>query len=345
MLAHHALRREVPLDRGATRSAVDGAQAPERLDHRGLVMAEEARLPVLDHLRRGALGEREHRRAARERLQHDQPERLVPPDGEQERGGTREQLELLLVGHLAEVTDLVGEVGLHLRLEVFALPRLAHLGRHQQGHPSLAGDGDGAMRSLARGHPPQVEAVPAGARAEREVGCVDAVVDHTCDRKLWHRTALGMGDGDDRHRARDLRVDVGHLVVELAVDRRDDPQIGEAAGVERAGDAVVVDDVAVAHRLVRVDEVAHLRHHHPDALALGLRQDPLPRDRARGVAGGEEQHVVARRLEPGSEPVDDQLDAAVERGRHRCPRRGDDADAHPPIRPADTGDRQSTRVS
>ena len=64
---------------------------------------------AVDHdLLRGALGERDDRRAAGERLDHDHPERLVPADRHQQRRGARVQLLLGGAGDLADVAARAG---------------------------------------------------------------------------------------------------------------------------------------------------------------------------------------------------------------------------------------------
>ena len=113
---------------------------------------------------------------------------------------------------------------------------------------------------------------------------VDAVVDDPGDGDVGGGPALGVGDGDDRHPVGVGPVEVGELLVERAVDGGGHRQAGVVLGVERAHHGVVVDHVAVADRLVGVDDVADLGHGHADAGALGLGQHPLARHRAGRVA-------------------------------------------------------------
>ena len=139
---------------------------------------------------------------------------------------------------------------------------------------------------------------------------------------------LGMGDGDERDPARRGPVEVGQLRVEGTVDGGGHRQVRVVGGMERSHDRVVVDDVAFAHGLVGVQHVAQFGHGHADALSLRLGQHPLAGHRAGRVAGGVEQHLVSRLLQPAGQLVDDQLDAAVERGWDGGPGRGDQSDAH-----------------
>ncbi len=107
------------------------------------------------------------------------------------------------------------------------------------------------------------------------------------------RPPLGVGDGHDRDPVGVGPVEVAELLVEGAVDGGGNGQVGEALGVEGAHHGVVVDDVAVGDGLVGVDDVADLGDDHADPQALGRREHPLGGNRTAGVAGGEEEHVVA----------------------------------------------------
>jgi hypothetical protein len=57
--------------------------------------------PGLDDLARRTLGERDDRRPAGQRLDHDEPERLLPADRHQQAPGAGEQVPLALALHLA----------------------------------------------------------------------------------------------------------------------------------------------------------------------------------------------------------------------------------------------------
>ena len=66
-----------------------------------------------------------------------------------------QQLELALVGDLAQIDGVRAEQGRDLLVEVGALPRLAHLGRQEDADARLAGHLDGPVRPLVGGHPPE----------------------------------------------------------------------------------------------------------------------------------------------------------------------------------------------
>ena len=233
---------------------------------------------------------------------------------------------------LPEVDGVGTEEGLDLLGEVLHLERLAHLGRHQ--HPDAGGPGhlDGAVGALVVGHPAEEHHVRAllvaGAVAHRELGRLDPVVDDPGDGDLRGVASLGVGDGDDRDPLGHGAVEVRELLVEGSVDGGGDREVGVVLGVERSDHRVVVHHVALADRLVGVDDVADLRHRHPDPLALGVGEHPLAGHRTGGVAGGVEEDIVAGVLEAAGQLVDDQLDPPVEGRRNGCPGRGDQSDAH-----------------
>ena len=112
---------------------------------------------------------------------------------------------------------------------------------------------------------------------------------------------------------------------------------GIPLGVERPHQGVVVDHVAVTHRLVGVDDVADLGDGHADPGAFGRRKDPLQGDRAGRIAGGEQEDLVAGVLQPSGQLVDDQLDPAVQQGRDGGPGWGDHSDAHGKIQSSRRG--------
>ena len=140
------------------------------------------------------------------------------------------------------------------------------------------------------------------------------------------------GDGHDRHPVH-RPVDRAEGGVEGAVGGHHHGEVRVAVAVQRADQRVVVDDVdvGVAHRVVRGDDVPQLdrgvaAHRCPAVGGLGAGDVG---DRAGAVGGGGEQHLVAGLHQTPGQPVDDGLGAAVGRGRHRHPGRGEQADVHP----------------
>ena len=131
----------------------------------------------------------------------------------------------MLLGHLAEVAGVVAEQWFDARLEVLELERLPHLAGQHQREAGLAGDRDGSVGPLVGRHPAEEQGEAAVAGAEGEVGGVDAVMDHARDRHLWRRLPLRVRHRDHGHPRRDPAVEIGQLVDERPVDRRDDRQL------------------------------------------------------------------------------------------------------------------------
>ena len=275
----------------------------------------------------------QHGRPAGHRLDHHQSERLRPPDGIEESTGAGEELQLLGMGDLAQVLEIGVEVGPDVHVEVLVLPRLAHLGGHEQADAGLVGRLHRPVGALARRHPPEEEEVVAVARPHREVLGIEAVVDDPGDGDLGHVAALGVGDGDDRCALADAPVEVDELLVERSVHGGDDLQALEALGVERSHHGVVVDDVVVLDGVVGGHDVAQFGDGGAETDALGLGEGPRLRHRAGRVARGVQQDVVAGPGEAAGQQVDDELDATVESRRYRRPRRRDQGYAHEMIKP------------
>ena len=99
-----------------------------------------------------AAREGEDRRAARHRLDHDEPERLLPLDREEHRPGSREQRILLLGVRFAHVLDEPSvDEGSHLPVPILAKGGL-DLSRKLQSNAGAPCHFDGDMRPLARRH-------------------------------------------------------------------------------------------------------------------------------------------------------------------------------------------------
>jgi len=103
--------------------------------------------------------EGDHRRAAGERLDHDEAERFRPPDGKQGAAGALVQLGLGLVVDLAAKVDVVRQVRLDRAGEVLPFGALVHLPGHDQAPPETPRDLDGDVGALLRHHPPDEEEV------------------------------------------------------------------------------------------------------------------------------------------------------------------------------------------
>ena len=209
------LRREALLDFLADH---DGVERVGELEHRGIlhvavVVDDDARSPVIDDLGDGAAPRGDDRRPARHRLDHHQPERLLPVDRRDERPRAHEELDLVRVADLAHVLDRAAEVRADELVEVADLERLAALRRDLQRDAGLERDGQRAMRALVRAHAPEEHEVVAARlapeRVHREVERVRAVPD---PGEVRLRLALVHRDGDELRVRRELE----HLLVHPA---------------------------------------------------------------------------------------------------------------------------------
>ena len=118
---------------------------------------------------------RDDRGAARERLHHREPERLLEVDEVQQCARPAEQPVALGRAHRTEERDRPAvDVRLHLLAEV---PLVLHHPGHHQRHPGAGGHLDRGVRALVGVEPPEEEQVPAVSGADREGVDVDAVVD------------------------------------------------------------------------------------------------------------------------------------------------------------------------
>ena len=151
--------------------------------------------------------------------------------------------------------------------------------------------------------------------------------------EVGQRRSLRVGHRDQAHRradAADQRVDVpglsGQRAVHGVADGRSDGRAQRCAQRPR----VIVDDVEIAGARIAGERMVQVGHRQPDPHAgrlvvaghqprLGLR-----------IAGREQRHVVPLLDQAVGQDRHHPLDAAVTRGRHREPGRGDDADLHHP---------------
>ncbi len=113
-----------------------------------------------------------------------------------------------------------------------------------------------------------------------------------------------MGDGNDGDAGGDAPVDIGELVVERAMNRGHDRQVGVPLGVDRSQHGVVVDDVEALGGVVGGHHVAQLGDGDPDPKSFGLVEDPPGRYWRGRVSGREQHHFVARGLKTACQLVD-----------------------------------------
>lgn len=151
-----------------------------------------------DDLRRRALRERDHRRPAGKRLDHDQAERLRPADRYQQRPRALVELALAFRIGLAHVLD---PVTAELRLDrLREEPLLAGLDRpgKDQRRAGPARRGDRALRPPVGRHAPHPQQEVVLVLAVRPLGAVDRVVDHAPAAHLRRgRVELGTRDRHD----------------------------------------------------------------------------------------------------------------------------------------------------
>src|SRR5438445_683679 len=154
---HRFLRESFQHPRTARRR-VDLAQSSQRGRRLGRVVLhgnDEARLAVRDDLRHRAAGRGDDRRAARHRLGHHEPERLVPVDREQHRLGAGEQVDLVGQTDLPQDRGSRGEHRKDVPVPVPLLLLMGDLHRHHEPHPRFPGGQRGAQGPLVRGRPPE----------------------------------------------------------------------------------------------------------------------------------------------------------------------------------------------
>ena len=115
--------------------AVDGVELTDGPDHGIGIVDDEAGLAVVDQLGDAGAAHADDRRARRERLDHDEPERLVPRDREEERRRLGEKARFRGFVDLADEADaLTIDVWLDLRLEPRPIA-LVDLAREEQASP------------------------------------------------------------------------------------------------------------------------------------------------------------------------------------------------------------------
>ena len=151
--------RQIPIDHAVDRKPAGdelaacrpgGEAAPDALRHLFNVAADKSVHAILDNLFDGSAGERENRRAARHRFDHDEAERLLPLNREEERPRSREQPIFLRRIRFADVLDLAAvDVWSDFVLPVGLEDRL-DLAGDLQPDPRKARGLDRQVRSLAR---------------------------------------------------------------------------------------------------------------------------------------------------------------------------------------------------
>src|SRR5207237_6379749 len=115
----HAVTTESFGDSGAHRASVEATDAAHRVDRARDVIDDEARHPLVHHLRYGATPARNDRRSARHRLDHRKAERFGEFDEMEEREGGTEQLVALGRAERAHEADAVTiDVGCYFPVEI-----------------------------------------------------------------------------------------------------------------------------------------------------------------------------------------------------------------------------------
>ena len=200
--------------------------------------------PVDDDLGHRAVGQGDHRRAARHRLDHHHAERLVPEDGEEQAACPGEQPALLRCVGVADVDRVRPEPRRDLGLVELLLGRLGALAGEEDPDPGRARRVDREVRALGLVEPPEEEDVVVLAVAEREARtrrCALWTVPTQFRSAAERRWFSEIATSDDV--AAERSVDVGQLVHRAV--HRDDGGHPPAAGQQWTGQGVVVDDVVV----------------------------------------------------------------------------------------------------
>ena len=292
---------------------------------------DEAGDAVVHDLGHRALPHRHDGRAAGHRLDHHQPERLRPGDGEEERVRVREQLALALVADLALVHDLVAvDVRLDLRLEVLAVRLLQHAGHDELAAQPL-GRLDAVVEALGLADAAEGQQVVVLLGRVRPLLDGDGVVGEAGPAHAGRRhRALVLADADVADLAGELLVEAVGELVEGAVDGVDHRRRQVAAEGDAEEPGVVVHEVELALLDVgeRERDLARVVGRHADPVGHLLREQGAELGRRVRVAGGVEAHVVAVGDEPVAELLDDPLRAAVAGGRDGDPGRCELGDAH-----------------
>src|SRR5512132_766472 len=232
---HHRFLREQPLDPVPALLGIDLVQMLELLC-RLLWVVLDAHDPsgdaVHDDLGNGASRRGDDRRAARHGFGHDQAEGLRPVDGEQNRLGPPQQVDLLLLRDLTQQRPVLRQDRLDVLLPLFLFGGMSDLhGRHEV----LAGELrclDGPAPSLLRRRASQEQDEVFLLRVERVEGHVDAVVDDPAIPERLVEPFLGFADGDEPRAVADQVVQSDHLRRERAVQRVD----GRYAGLDGCGE-------------------------------------------------------------------------------------------------------------
>src|SRR5262245_12498685 len=320
----HDLQVEVALH---MLSAVGARQPADAVDCRRQLTelgSCESRYAVGDDLWHRSAAQRDNRRAAGHRLDHDQAERLFPLDREHQAVRGRHELALLLRVGLTDVLDVRAQPRPDLRIEVLLLQLLVDLGRQ---HDPAAGSSrrvDGQVDALLRVAPAEEQHVVVLVLAVRIAGYVDRVVHDTRPVQVRRLLTLRIRDRDQRDRHAEILVVLTDLAVYRTVGS-DDRGSGPAPGGERTDRSVIMHDVdrLLVQEPGRPGHVKQLRHALADALGGRLLEGgQIATGYLAPRAGADQQHVMPATLETGNQIRHHRLDTAVSVRRHRVPGRG-----------------------
>ena len=270
----------------------------------------------------------DHRRAARHRLDHAEPEWLLERDEVQQRARASQHRAALIGSHGADVAHaFTVDVRFHRPLEV--LPVLHDAGDRQR-HADARGDLDRFGRALVRMDPSEEQEVVARSLDQWERVHPDAVMDRGLVVEL--RMTVGIADRDVVPTIVVALEDRHDLLRREPVDGRDDGRVDQAAVRERQEVDVVVDQVELRRPFEHRRDVEPL----PDLgvqlrilrVARGDRADQ-PRRRHR-IRRREQRDVHAPFHEPLRQERHELLPRAVvtrwnapgDRSEHRHPQRG-----------------------
>ena len=250
-------------------------------------------------------------------------------DGEQDRAGASEEVQLLLEGELAQ-DDVVRA---QRRQDVVVpVPFLLGLGH-------LDGEDQARTRGVRGVHGPHDALVGVSAAQEQQevllllserIGIdVDAVVDHAAVSKPGHVRAMGLADRHVPDAIGDGPVQLAHLRRERSMDRMHRRTPAGRAGRERRKRGVNMEYVECFEIAERVQGVGRVIQDIVDEPgAGGSFEDVVEPPLGGGVARGEQRDVVSSLDQAVGQQGDHPFDAAVALRGDREPRRSDLRDPH-----------------
>ena len=330
VVVDHAHVAEPRLEDAPAGCTIDRVDPAHRLDHRCLVVADEARYPVLHHLGNRAAPARDHRRAAGERFDHHQSERLRPVNREEQRARASQKPRLVVAADLPQELDVTAEQRANRFLAVRAVDGV-DLRSDLERQAGRRGDANRRIDAFLRRDAAEKREVASVAASHREARDRQAVMNGRVPVGGRQRPALRVADRDER-RAR-IRGEhdrqVGH--VEPPVQRRHDRRVRQRRQRQPDVVHVIVDDVEAPRERGDALDLRDVVRQGVDHDGIEAQRARSPRDETRprdGIAAREERDLVAATEELFRQIADDAFGAAVEMGRNAFVQRSYLGEAH-----------------